>query len=293
MLGQTAGFYDQRLVYLLLMAIALALAPKLVHGESAQLGLVAMLALNPIMGLDMVFGQNDSFVLCWLIFCLVAWRSWHRARLKDEKAKWSLWASASFFGLACASKPTAWFFAPLYALLLLADQPTIQGWRRVLRATPTIIQRAWPALAVFALVLLPYLLWDAGALYDDVWRWSTGQGETGYQIWGWGASNFVLALGWVPDRFAYWPFWQMEILLALPLLLWFLHRQQSINTLANACCHYGIFLLVFFYSSRFLNENYLGYILAFLAIGIISRYSIDCSAPQQTADKDPPVVRME
>jgi hypothetical protein len=35
--------------------------------------------------------------------------------------------------------------------------------------------------------------------------------------------------------------------------------------LAAACWHYALFLLVFFYASRFLNENYLGYILAFLA----------------------------
>jgi hypothetical protein len=280
MLGQAAGFYDQRLVYLLLMAIALALAPRLVPDESAQLGLVAVLGLNPLMGLDLVFGQNDSFVLCWIIFSLVAWRAWQSARQNGEEAKWSLWASAAFFGLACASKPTAWFFAPFYALLLLADQPATQGWRKLLRATPAILQRGWPALAVFALILLPYLLWDAAALYDDVWRWSTGLGETGYQIWGWGASNFVLAFAWVPNRFTYWPFWLLEILLALPLLLWFIRRQQGANTLANACWHYGVFLLVFFYSSRFLNENYLGYILAVLAIGAISQYSLACDMPE-------------
>jgi hypothetical protein len=42
------------------------------------------------------------------------------------------------------------------------------------------------------------------------------------------------------------------------------------NTLANACWHYAIFLFAFFYSSRFLNENYLGYLLAFLALGAFS-----------------------
>ena len=57
---------------------------------------------------------------------------------------------------------------------------------------------------------------------------------------------------------------------ALPVLLWFLRRQQQQNTLANACWHYGLFLLIFFFASRFLNENYLGYILAFLALGYLS-----------------------
>jgi hypothetical protein len=271
--GSAAGFYDQRLVYLLLMVIALLLAPQLLAGERVRLALVAALAFNPIMALDLMFGQNDSFVLCWILFSLVAWR-WAQLVGQHGAApagrRW-LVLSAALFGLACASKPTAWFFAPFYGLLLLQGHELGQGWGDLVRTVPRLLKRAWPALAVFGLILGPYLVWDAYALYDDVWRWSTGQGETGYQIWGWGASNFVLALGLVPDRFAQWPFWALELIFALPVLLWFLRRQQRANTLANACWHYGLFLLVFFYTSRFLNENYLGYILAFLALGVLSQ----------------------
>ena len=269
-LGQWGGFYDQRLVYLLLLAVALALAPRLVTGERNQLALVACLGLNPILALDVIFGQNDSFVLCWLLLSLVSWRQWQR----HPKATTTPWLSALFFGLACASKPTAWFFAPFYALLLSGiDGATMSTrWRDLPNLALLLWRRAWPALLVFVGLLLPYLLWNPFALYDDVWRWSNGQGETGYQIWGWGASNFVLALGLVADRFVTWPFWTLELLLGLPLLLWFLRRQQRANTLANACWHYGIFLLAFFYGSRFLNDNYLGYIGAFLALGVISQH---------------------
>jgi hypothetical protein len=269
--GQASGFYDQRLVYLLLLAVALPVAPRLVRGERQQLALVALLAFNPIMALDVIFGQNDSFVLCWIIFSLVAWQQWAQRRTTDPPRHGWRWLSAALFGLACASKPTAWFFAPFYGLLLVADQDQLAtgGWRGVGRVIPSIIRRALPALVVFTVILLPYVLWDGAALYDDVWRWSNGQGETGYQIWGWGASNFVLAAGLVADRFAQWPFWQLEVLLAVPVLLWLIHRQGRNNTLSNAAWHYGVFLLVFFYGSRFLNENYLGYILAFLAIGVL------------------------
>jgi hypothetical protein len=265
LLGQMAGFYDQRLVYLLLMIVALALAPRLVTGERRRIALVALLGLNPIMALDLIFGQNDSFILGWIIFSLVAWRQ----ATRSGQRRW-LALSAALYGLACASKPTAWFFAPFYGLLLVQDLDLGKSWGRLIAAVPTIVRRAGPALLVFGLILLPYVLWDPAAFYEDVWRWSTGQGETGYQIWGWGASNFVLALGLVADRFAQWPFWLLEIALAVPLLLWFLHRQQRANTLANACWHYALLLLVFFYSSRFLNENYLGYLLAFLALGVLS-----------------------
>ncbi len=265
--GQAVGFYDQRVVYLLLFTLTLLLAPGLTQGPRRRLGLVMLLGLNPIMGLDVIFGQNDSFVLAWIVFSLAAWQAWRQGGNRS----W-LVASAVLYGLACASKPTAWFFAPFYGLLLLADRADWRraGWRGLVQAVPAAAIRAWPALLVFGLLLGPYLIWDAYAFYDDVWRWSSGQGETGYQIWGWGASNFVLALGWVRSRFDQWPFWIPQLLVTGPLLLWFLRRQQQANRLDLACWHYGLLLLAFFYVSRFLNENYLGYILAFLALGILA-----------------------
>lgn len=287
LLGNALGFYDQRIVYLLLFTVALLLLPRLATTPRHRLALVALIGLNPLMALDIMFGQNDVFVLSWLIFALVAWRHWQTtlrpamesaqngAALMEQSGQRARLIAMLCFGAACASKPTAWFFAPFFALLLLAGDDRFQahaarGALGVLGQLGTMLRRAWPALMVFLLCLLPYLLWDPFALYDDVWRWSNGQGETGYQIWGWGASNFVLALGLVSDRFGQWPFWQLELLLALPILLWFLYRQIHANTLAAACWHYGFFLLIFFYGSRFLNENYLAFILAFLVLGIFT-----------------------
>lgn len=282
LLGQWVGFYDQRLVYLGLMAVALALAAWLASTARRRLALVAVLALNPVMNLDLTFGQNDVFVLSWLIFSLAAWQAW---RLRASRG-W-LVASAICFGLACASKPTAWFFAPFYALLLVADrQAAPQTWADAGGLLRAAVGRGWPALAAFALMVGPYLIWDPVAFYDDVWRWSTGRGETGYQIWGWGASNFVLALGWVEDRFDQWPFLIVQAALTLPILTWLMRRQWRANTLANACWHGGLLLLVFFYGSRFLNENYLGYILALLAIGQLTlppQGAQDGPGAQQTA----------
>lgn len=268
--GKALGFYDQRIVYLLLMTIALALAHSLVQSPRAKLAITAAIGLNPLMGLDLIFGQNDVFVFCWLLFSLVAWQHWAR---HQHKPRWALLSATLLFGLACASKPTAWFFAPFYGLLLVADQSALvaAGWRGWGTLLGQILRRSAWAVVVFALLILPYLFWDPFAFYDDVWRWSNGQGETGYQIWGWGASNFVLALGWVNSRFAQWPFWQLELLCALPVLLWLLNRQRRHNTLYTACWHYGVFLFIFFYSSRFLNENYLSYILPFWALGVLTQ----------------------
>lgn len=271
-LGQMMGFYDQRIVYILLFGLMVVTAPQLANGSSAKLAIAATLALNPIMALDVIFGQNDIFVLAWIVFALVFWRvAYHRGKTERSSGRW-LVISSLCFGLACASKPTAWFFAPFYGLLLAYDSEPLRrdGWRGLSRAIPTILRRSVPAIGTFLLLLMPYILWDAASLYDDVWRWSSGQGPTGYQIWGWGGSNFVLGLGLVENRFGQWPFWLAQIVVAGPILIWFMGRQIKHNTPASACWHYAIFLLAFFYASRFLNENYLGYLLAFFALGIFA-----------------------
>jgi hypothetical protein len=290
------GWYDQRFVYLLLFALTLLLLPGLAHARTNKLLLVMLIGLNPIMGSDLIYGQNDSFVLAWLVLSLWLWRrgqDLHAARDAtagenamraavfraeyDARRIWT-WGSAAAFGLACASKPTAWFLAP-FLLLLLAGGDTVGDStpRPSGRRPPRLAQRwggwlrraawaGWPAVAVAGLVIGPYLLWNPTAMYDDVWQWANGASATAYQIWGWGASNLVLALGWIGSRFAYWPFWIPQLLIAAPLAGWLLWRQTRENTLGRALWSYALLLFAFLFFSRFLNENYLGYLLAVLML---------------------------
>jgi hypothetical protein len=254
------GWYDQRLVYLLLFALTLALLPRLAGTRERTLLLLMAVGLNPIMGSDLIYGQNDSFILAWIVLSL--WL-WERGRKSLSPRVWQV-ASAAVFGLACASKPTAWFLAPFYLMWIVGSEPRRFGeWAR------KAVRLGWPAAVSALLVLAPYLIWNPAAMYDDVWRWSTGAPPTGYQIWGWGASNVVLAAGWVESRFAEWPFWLPELLIGVPLLAALLVRQWRENWLGRALWSYALLLFAFFFVSRFLNENYLGYILAFAALGAL------------------------
>jgi hypothetical protein len=63
--GNALGFYDQRLIYLGLLAVALLLAPRLAQTPRTRLALVMVLALNPLMALDVIWS---------------AWRMGMRAR---------------------------------------------------------------------------------------------------------------------------------------------------------------------------------------------------------------------
>jgi hypothetical protein len=256
----TVGWFDERLVYLLLFGLTLLLTHKLVDRPQQKRIALMLMGLNPILAVSLIFGENDPFVLAWIVLGL--WL------LKQQRP---LLGSAAY-GLACASKPTAWFLAPFWLLYVLRNQwgdqliPPVSTWRFHLTS---LLRQTWTLPVVALLSIGPWLVWNADAMYDDVWRWSAGIGPTGYQIWGWGASNYVLAFGWVSDRFQYWPFNIPGFLLGLPLLLFLLHRQAKANTMASMLYSYGLFLLVFFYVSRFMQPNYLGYILAFLTLGIL------------------------
>ena len=283
---RTIGWYDQRFVYLLLFALTLLLAPGLARRRESKLLLVMIIGLNPIMGSDLIYGQNDSFVLAWVLLSLWLWGRGQQQRQAisteqgatqdrptgqgrtGKSTRW-LWASAAAFGLACASKPTAWFLLPFY-LLLLAGGDARDLWSKPKAWLRRAWVRGWPALVVAVLAIAPYLVWDPRAMFDDVWSWSNGTSPTAYQIWGWGASNLVLAAGWVRSRFDYWPFWLPQLIIGLPLLVLLVRRQARENSPARAYWGYGLFLLAFFFFARFLNENYLGYITAILAVGVLT-----------------------
>lgn len=260
------GWFDERMVYLLLFALTLFLTQRLVRQPREQLIAIAVLGLNPLAGVSLIFGENDPFVLAWIVLGLWFLQSGQTKR----DTRYTLLGSAAF-GLACASKPTAWFLAPFWLLYLLRDQwgtqliPPRGTW---LTQLMTLLRRGWTLPAVSLLIIGPWFVWQPEAMYDDVWRWSAGIGPTGYQIWGWGASNYVLAFGGVSDRFEYWPFIIPGVIITLPLLLGLLWRQVRRNTLGTMLYAYVVLLLAFFYVSRFLQPNYLGYMLGFLTLAM-------------------------
>jgi 4-amino-4-deoxy-L-arabinose transferase-like glycosyltransferase len=263
----TLGWFDQRFVYLLLFAVTLVLGRSLARRRDGKLAVVMLMGLNPVLASDVIFGQNDSFVLFWVVLAL-----WLLRLAETRGATGAVRPlSAAALGLACASKPTAWFLVPFWLLYLLRDELGFKGNAKQLLSwvrhwLDMLARHAWPLVLMFVLVVGPWFVWDPAAIFDDVWRWSAGTTDMPYQIRGWGLSNFILALNLVPDRLAYWPFWIPEALITTPLLIILLWRQARRNTLGTMLYGYVVVLFGFFYVSRFLNENYLGYLLALFAL---------------------------
>lgn len=266
------SWFDQRFVYLLLFALTLLLCQALARTRLEKLLAVMLVGLNPILASDVIFGQNDSFVLFWIVLGLWLLRRAEKSGQQNRTALPLIRLASLAYGLACASKPTAWFLAPFWALFLLRPEwgngliPPRERWGALARS---LLQKAWPLVAVIVVVVGPWFVWSPLAMFDDVWRWSAGTAAQTYQIRGWGLSNFILAFQLVPDRLAYWPFWVTELVVAGPLLLLLLWRQSHQNTIEAMLYGYVALLFAFFYTSRFLNENYLGYLAAFLALALV------------------------
>lgn len=128
--------WDTNSLYILCLLLAMALV--LVRAErtlrpfvfTGLLGAASLSAFTVLGSADLLFAL--PLVAAW------TWR----------ERRWS----GALFGVACAIKQIAWFFAPFY---LIADA-TQFGWRHASR-------RATVALAVFVATNLPFFVMDPGA----------------------------------------------------------------------------------------------------------------------------------
>ncbi|MEM7032685.1 MAG: hypothetical protein AAF629_24235 [Chloroflexota bacterium] len=66
----TLGWFDMRFIYLAVFALTLYLGQSLVKHRRDKLLVVALIGLNPISNLSIIFGQNDPFVFFWIILAI-------------------------------------------------------------------------------------------------------------------------------------------------------------------------------------------------------------------------------
>jgi hypothetical protein len=247
---QLTGWYDQRLVYLLLLLCTLW--PLMQHSAkpSNKLGLLIVFGLNFLSAPYLIRGGNDSFVWFWLI----------TSTYLLQKGKITL--SALSLGLACASKQTAWLFVPFFLAYLWIEAPSGSRW--------VILRKAYPLVVVPLLTIIPFIIWDASGFVEDTYSYLSGQAAASFPIRGFGFGGLLMALGFMRDRTAYFPFIVFQAAFCIPLLVFLLRRQLSDNTVKRCWLGYGLLFLTFAFFSRFINDSYLGITVNALALGFLS-----------------------
>ncbi|MBI3912992.1 MAG: hypothetical protein HY327_02165 [Chloroflexi bacterium] len=244
----TIGWYDQRFLYLLFYGAVLLLLPRLAARQRDRLSLLSVFGLNFLFTYFLADGRNDIVVLFGLVLVTFL-----------LSRRWSL-AAGIVLGITLAVKHSAWFFVPFYFFYL---QPP--PWTRA--TVRGLARQALPIVITAALILLPFVLWDAASFFDDTVSYIIGIGATSFPIKGWGFSTLLLVLGVIPSPETAFPFGIFEILFGAPVFLFLLARQRrEENTLRQVWFGFAILSFVVQFFSRFFNDNYVVFALQALVI---------------------------
>jgi len=248
----TLGWFDLRLITTaFFLVVAFMLMPQLAESLPRRLALMILVLFNPAILLYAAQGQNEVFAFAWLVLTLVC--------LKQQRFTLAL----VVLGIGCALKQTIWFMVP-FALVYLYHQQRPARWRSWL------LRRAGLAGAPLALTLLPFAIWNFPALADDMLGYVSGRGAVAFPIMGYGLGQILLTLGLVQSPRAAFPFWAFQLALGLPMLLLTLRRLWRAPRLSMCAIGYGVFMLVFFFASRFFHDIYILFTLTLVAVGYLT-----------------------
>jgi uncharacterized membrane protein len=186
---------------------------------------------NPIAVRSAWFGQNDapSITLMILAFALVS-----RERYR--------WAAASL-AAAVLLKQFAVVAIPFLAIMLVKRGVNRDELRRC----------ALVFAAVLGVCVLPFLIADPVAFYEDTVKFGAGT----YKIVGYGLSGILIRAGILDDRDGAYPFVPIALLLWVPLTAWLMLQARRARDLWVGAAAFSISILVLLFIGRTFNNYYL------------------------------------
>jgi hypothetical protein len=249
------GFFDPRFLTLLALALAAALAARLVRGGAEKLTAAALVLVNPLVYWHQIFGANELLFVSLLLLAV------HMAAV-DRRV-----LAGAVLGLACSVKQLAWPFAP-FLLAFLSGAPDLRGLLR--RESWTRLRAPAAAAAiVFVVVVAPVACLDLRAFYRDIVVYNVGlSGGDSYPLGGTpglGIANLLLVSGQVEGLRDYFPFGVFYLLL-VPLGLFLLQAQLRSRSAAMVLLTGSTALVAAVFFSRVPHPNYL--VAAFILVPV-------------------------
>lgn len=232
------GFFDGRIPLLFLFFALLIMASRLVKEHSKKLEFIILLAFNPATLGYFLEGRDDIFMFTFLFGSL--------SLLYKNK---NLLAGI-FMAFAFVVKQSAWPIFPFYFTYLYFKNKNIKK---------TLFQLV-PFAVTFGIIVLPFVFWNAKAYFDSTIFYLSGNTPHSYPIAGYGFGALLKEFGFVKNAHAYYPFWIWQAVIGVPFLTWLIFWQKKENTVKKLIIVYVLFLFVFWYFSRYLNNSHLGYL---------------------------------
>jgi len=240
------GFWDQRILYLILYIASLFICYALPKTAINKRLFTILYAFNPLFVNFVVTGRGDVFVLTWLLLAIYL--------LKNKKYK----LSALVLGLACVGKHSAWFFVPFYTLYLywqIKDKN-----KTFIQNSLQLLKLSYPFIITFLLFMLPFAVWDFDSFWQDIYQFPAGSLVTSYHINGYGFSMLLYELGIIETIHSLYPAWVFQMPLGIVLFYFLYKYQKKYNTISQSLTGYGLFVFIFWLFSRFFHDNYIGYL---------------------------------
>ncbi len=242
------GWWDER-IWLLLAAIAVwILLRRLAPGAAGRMSAIAFF-LIPGHSLLAILGDNDLPMVALLLGATLAVGS--RRFL----------VAGLLIGLAIATKQTSLIAVPILAAYAVGHQV---GWRQFLRA-------AGLAFAAAAVLLAPFVLWNARAFVVDTLLYNFAGGAEAYPIQGLGLSSILLQAGIIHGARDAFPFLliQLPLVIAVWLLAW--RRLSGAPRAAELILWCGLAFFVFLFTNRFAQQTYILLGVELILAGLLAR----------------------
>ena len=252
--GRAIGFYDQRIVLLLLFGAFVALVLHELRDHPHLVGLAAVVVLNPFLAPYVVEGRNDVGML---LAVAAAGAAYARGRTS--------WGHL-LVGIAIAAKT---LLLPILPFIVWAHRK--EG-----------VRCASLVLAPLLVTCAPFLVWEAGAFIDDVLLAPAGGGSHPFEMRGWGGygfANLILALKVVDGPKSAFPFGIFQLAAVVPCLWYGLKSVGRDGSWPNVLWWTSITAFVLLFFGRFIHDNYIGALLSLGGLAALWRDRLHTAPP--------------
>lgn len=201
-----------------------------------------MFLFNPLFVYSLFIGTTDVLTILFIV-CVVVSLYFRRISL-----------ATVFLALGFGSKLLVVPFIPLYFLYIYELYRKKKDWAR----------RIGKEILVFAgvsmLIYLPFVVWNPGAILDDLLFYPLLGGSQRYPITGYiGLPHLLVSLG-ILSIWSSFPFYLVQLVVTIFLLILMYYFLKSKLELSVLCFLYVIFFIVSFSFSRVFQPNYLDFL---------------------------------
>lgn len=230
---------DYQSFYLVLFLLIVWLLCRLTPSWQKRTLILIFTLGNPWLWVNVLIGYNDTLVALLLLSVLMAW-----------KGKRFL-LSGVLLGLALSAKQTTWVLLPLWAYWIWRQHHLkLVQWVDIKKA-------AVSAVLVCAVIYLPFLLWNAPAMYDDMFRYLSGAIPGSVPLAGFTFAQYLAVFHIVSGSWATTSILPLTLLATALISWWAIRRVRKNNELKNLFGLSAVVMLVVILFNRLGADNYL------------------------------------